>query len=272
MTNRKKDLFDLFREQQHQFDATPSPRAWRNLEQRLDSHRRRNRLSIVRNLSMAAALLLIAVVAVVLAFALERNERRVNQAPIAAEALQADQVQAAQELRLAVSAQRAEQARRKAIQEGGRHQKLIPATLSSEPPTDIKPGLSAANWLLGQWQVASGESAQWVQTGPNTFEGQLPCNAELKHCAVRLVEGDGQLKLTADFMGAQERTYTLQQFSPRHLVFENKNAKFPKQISLNRDGVNSYVMVFSNPVSTANASTSLSNKPVVRRMERLRLQ
>ena len=80
------------------------------------------------------------------------------------------------------------------------------------------------------------------------------------------------MKLTADFMGAQERTYTLQQFSPRHLVFENKNAKFPKQISLNRDGVNSYVMVFSNPVSTANASTSLSNKPVVRRMERLRLQ
>lgn len=272
MTNRKKDLFDLFREQQHQFDATPSPRAWRNLEQRLDSHRRRNRLSIVRNLSMAAALLLIAVIAVVLAFALERNEHRVNQAPLAADALQADQVQAAEELRLAVSAQRAEQRRRKGIQEGGHHQKLIPSTLSSQPAADTKPSLPATHWILGQWQSATGQITRWEKTGPRTFEGELPCYEKQKPCAVRIEETAGQLKLITSFDGDQEVVYSLKEFHPQQLIFENKSVKFPKQIRLNRDGVNSYVTVFSNPVSTTNASTSLLNKPVIRRMERVRLQ
>ncbi|NBC06777.1 MAG: hypothetical protein GVY26_06240 [Bacteroidetes bacterium] len=272
MTNRKKDLFDLFREQQHQFDATPSPRAWRNLEQRLDSHRRRNRLSIVRNLSMAAALLLIAVIVVVLAFALERNGRQVNKAPLAVDALQADDVQAAEELRLAVSAQRAERHRQEVIQEGGRHQKLIPSTLSKQPDAAIEPSLTAANWLLGPWQSATGQIAQWEKTGPRTFEGELPCYENQKLCAVRIEEAAGQLQLITGFGRSQEVVYDLKEFHPRQLVFENKSVKFPKQIRLNRDGVNSYVTVCSNPAPATNASTSLSNKPVIRRMERLRLQ
>ena len=270
MTNRKKDVFDLFQEQRQQFDATPSPRAWRNLEQRLDSHRRRNRLSIVRNLAMAAALLLIAVVAVVLAFALERNEHRVNQDPLAADALQTDQVQAAEELQLTVSAQRAEQQRREAIQEGGHHQKLIPSTLSSHPGTE--PSLLAANWLLGQWKSATGQSIHWEQTNPRTFEGKLPCKEQQKPCVVRMEETVGQLQLITDYSGDKETAYSLQTFSPSQLVFENTSVKFPKQIRLNRDGVNSCVVVFSNPATSAETSTSLSNKPVIRRMERLRLQ
>lgn len=276
MTNRKKDLFDLFREQQHQLDASPSPRAWRNLERRLGSHRRRNRLSIVRNLSMAAALLLIAVVAVVFTFSVDgEHENRINQSPIAAESLQTDQVRAAEEIRLAVSAQRAEQQRRSSIMEGGRHQQLIPANLAGQYAKNAAPRLSAASWLLGTWQGAVGKgmvTAHWAQKGENVMSGVVQKEGKEEAYEMRLRADSGTLYFATDFEQDEMVEYALSEFSSRNLVFENNTVPFPKQVILRREGTNSYAIVYSNPASAKTGPTTLSNKRMVRRMKRLRLQ
>ncbi len=55
----KKDIFDLFKDNQHKLNERPSQQAWDRLESRLDSHKERNRTSIYRILSMAAAIVVL---------------------------------------------------------------------------------------------------------------------------------------------------------------------------------------------------------------------
>ena len=54
--DNQKELFNLFRDNQHKLDQKPSNQAWRRLESRLDAHQNRTRISFVRHLSMAAAI------------------------------------------------------------------------------------------------------------------------------------------------------------------------------------------------------------------------
>ncbi len=72
--NRQRDIFDYFREHQHQFDEAPSPRAWRRLERRLDAHQRRGRISLYRSLGMVAGVL--ALVALIVLLSVLVDQRR----------------------------------------------------------------------------------------------------------------------------------------------------------------------------------------------------
>ena len=54
--DNQKELFNLFRDNQHKLDQKPSNQAWRRLESRLDAHQNRTRISFVNHLSMAAAI------------------------------------------------------------------------------------------------------------------------------------------------------------------------------------------------------------------------
>jgi len=57
---REKDIFDLFRRNQHKLDERPSNDAWERLESRLDDHQKRSRPSLLyRQMTMAAAVLLL---------------------------------------------------------------------------------------------------------------------------------------------------------------------------------------------------------------------
>lgn len=67
----KKDIFDLFRENEHKLQEAPSPQTWNRLERRLETRRRarqRSRYATLRRpLSMVASLaLLVALTAVFL--------------------------------------------------------------------------------------------------------------------------------------------------------------------------------------------------------------
>lgn len=55
----QKDLFDLFRENQHKLDESPSPQTWRRLEKRLDTRRAARGSSIYRIMAMAAGVMLL---------------------------------------------------------------------------------------------------------------------------------------------------------------------------------------------------------------------
>lgn len=50
---------NLFRKNQHKLNERPSARTWERLESRLDDHRRRGRVTMIRQWSMAAAVLLL---------------------------------------------------------------------------------------------------------------------------------------------------------------------------------------------------------------------
>jgi hypothetical protein len=285
MTKRKKDLFDLFREHQHLLDAQPSPRAWQKLERRLDSHRRRNRLSTLRNLSMAAAILLIALVAVVLSFAFKRNAGKLlNQSPLAAEQLQTDQAAAEEELRLAVRAQQAERARRSgAIAEGSNHQRLIPTTLQKN--TAQTTALAGFSWLEGDWR--SGEGAKtiiesWEKIGQHAYEGRatrLRDKQQLER--MRLFQEGAEIYFATDFGEGQATRYALSLFSPQRMVFDNPEADFPQRIVLQREGQQSYSVTYANRSVKAENGTRLDalqqrntlvSKRAVRRLHRLNVQ
>ena len=72
-----KDIFDLFKEQQHKLAQPPSPRAWRRLERRLDNRRGSSRHdNTFRPLAMVAAIALIAVFAFLMMVGLgQQNDR-----------------------------------------------------------------------------------------------------------------------------------------------------------------------------------------------------
>ena len=64
----KKDIFDLFKDNQHKLNESPPRKAWDRLESRLDQHKGRNQTSIVRILSMAAAIVVLVVSVSVISF------------------------------------------------------------------------------------------------------------------------------------------------------------------------------------------------------------
>ena len=72
----KKDIFDLFRDNQHKLNERPSQEAWGRLESRLDQHKDRNRTSLYRILSMAAAVVGLVAFVSVISFMLTSENRK----------------------------------------------------------------------------------------------------------------------------------------------------------------------------------------------------
>ncbi|MFT4762791.1 MAG: hypothetical protein ACI9XO_001114 [Paraglaciecola sp.] len=74
MTNNRKDIEDIFRKSEHRLAQRPSANAWRKLDNKLDKHRSRSRMSVVRILSMAASLIIL--VGAVYFFTQSRTEKK----------------------------------------------------------------------------------------------------------------------------------------------------------------------------------------------------
>ena len=67
--DKKKDLFDLIKANEHKLDQAPSPRAWDRLERRLDKHYSKRRRSRPRWLfSIAAAVVGLVVMVSIISF------------------------------------------------------------------------------------------------------------------------------------------------------------------------------------------------------------
>ena len=70
----KKELFDLFRENEHKLEERPSSDAWRRLEARLDDRKRRRQSNTFRQmLSVAAVLLLLITVGLAISIQQQDN-------------------------------------------------------------------------------------------------------------------------------------------------------------------------------------------------------
>ncbi len=79
----KKDIFDLFKENEHKLAEQPAPRVWRRLERKLDNSKKRSSPALTRPLpgqmGVAAAILLLFTVVTIMVLVLPNKK----QAPIA---------------------------------------------------------------------------------------------------------------------------------------------------------------------------------------------
>lgn len=259
-------------------DHAPSPRAWQKLERRLDGHRRRNRLSTIRTISIAAAVLLLAVVAILISLALgEKPGRLLNQnpPPLASERLQADDVEAAETLRLTRYAQKAEQQRRRPINEGPANRKLVLA--KSQFTALHATQFEQLEWLAGEWQsgVASAPVAiSWSTAGPNALEGTARHKTLTER--LHLYQKDDQLFFASDFGQGQMVDYALQYATPQALVFKNESANFPQRITLKFGNHNRMSLIYENATDSLPAQQPLPSllfrKQRVWELRRLQLQ
>lgn len=73
---QEKDIFDLFRENEHKLDQAPPRRAWNRLEQKLDAHRnrRQKRWQFPRFLSIAAAVVGLVALLSLISFLFQTNK------------------------------------------------------------------------------------------------------------------------------------------------------------------------------------------------------
>lgn len=232
----KKDLFSVFRDNQRLFDTPPSPRAWSKLERRLDGHRSRNRVSLIRNLSMAAAVLLLAVVTILISIAVGKKPTRfLNQSPqpLAAEQLQTDDVEAAEELRQALNAQRAEQQRRQPINEGPADRKLVLA--KSQEGAAALESVNRFNWLKGAWAPqdnALHPPIHWEEISGHAMEGTIRRAGKTER--IRIFQEGSTLYFSADFGKSAPAKFALQYATPSTAVFERKAPGFPQKVTLSR--------------------------------------
>lgn len=269
----KKDLFSIFRDHQHQFDTPPSPRAWDKLERRLDGHRRRNRLSMLRNFSMAAAVLLLAVITVLVSMALgEKPGRFLNQspAPLASEQLQTDNVEAAEELRQTQRTQRAEQQRQQPINEGPADRKIVLA--KKREASSALESVAKLYWLEGNWQAQDSRShgaVNWVKIKQHAIEGQIEHEGQTEH--FRIFQEGATLFFSTDFGQGQRKRFALQYATPNTAVFEREGPVFPKKIILSRTKHNRLVLLYEQDKENLKSGV-LSRKQKVRKWYKIQLQ
>ena len=77
----KKDIFDLFKDNEHKLAEQPAPHVWRRLERKLDSNRKRNRTVRIRpsmgQFGIAAGILLLFTVITIMTLALPNRKTNV---------------------------------------------------------------------------------------------------------------------------------------------------------------------------------------------------
>jgi cytoskeletal protein RodZ len=124
--NHHKNLFDLFRENQHKLDERPPLHTWRRLEQRLDKHQRRGRISLYRSLAMVAGILALAVLIILMTLVVDQQQEYLTGTPHQLEDLQPSEADNATAY-LVVEFTRTYQDRMtKPIEEGTPNKKLVP--------------------------------------------------------------------------------------------------------------------------------------------------
>lgn len=124
--NHHKDLFDLFRENDHKLEERPSLQSWRRLEKRLDSHQRRSRISLYRSLAMVAGVLALAVLIVLMTLVVERQQEYLTGAPQELEDLQATEADNATAYRVVEFTRTYQDRMTNPIEEGNPDKKLVP--------------------------------------------------------------------------------------------------------------------------------------------------
>ena len=264
-----KDIFDLFKAQQHKLEEMPSAAAWQKLEKRLDDHKKKPvRLLIARRWAIAASILVMLSFASLFSTRLMPSKARfANFEPLIIESVSSYDVITLQR-KYALGS----------IEEGKASKKLLAAmnyfynelpektlvedTIKRQEKKSIAPTPIDFDWLLGEWRgnTSAGASIEkWEQSNPNTFlgEGYLVKGKDtiLVERMKLLRQGDSwyyALQLDRHFEAA---TYRLETASQNQMVFRSKENIFPKQVILQRNNEESFSTILLSS-GTIELSTS----------------
>lgn len=285
----RKNIEDLFRDNQHKLSQAPSGQSWRRLERRLDDRRvyRMRPRPGYRILSMAAALLFLAVFAFLLVIGFGDQRSRLmalNQSPKGLEQLDAegsdyDRIAVSQQ---AMVSQYAQAQRQRTISEGMAWQKLVPSGQNKEKAAAHLPRF---RWLAGKWQslAPDGKHAvleEWDFSGSRAMVGRAIQNGQTLE-RMRLYESDHKLYFSSDFGTGQPERYELVVLNEREAVFENPALEFPQQVVLRRESPSRLTVIYqdsgmSNSDATRlqalQARHQLASQRAVRQLSRLALQ
>lgn len=256
-----RDINSLFREHKD-MEIDPSPKAWRRLERKLDTHRRRGRRNVQRLMAMAAAFLLLIVIVLVLSMVvgpIHKDQMAYqDDTPVQLEDLVTTDLDL--EAYRVVSFTHHHQDRMSAIEEGAPDRKLVPSGLSTEEagltdlPTEKKIAeLSDFNWLTGQWQdEANGrhsiEKWQWVDAQNLRGEGLLLHKRDTLFREAILIEDNGEELVLWVQLTEQGRSFpfALTSYENGQAVFSNPHMTFPQEIRLERQDEQGFALVYVN--------------------------
>ncbi|MEN0006959.1 MAG: DUF6265 family protein [Bacteroidota bacterium] len=252
-----KDIFDLFRDNQHKLNERPSPEAWRRLERRLDNHRVRHRSAFQQPFGMVAAIVVLAVLVSILAFMLDRSSSRllaVNGQPIPVENLIQSDVDV-EALKVVEFTKQYQEEIAYPIREGSQGRKLIPTATKTKAQLSAKGDLLLQlDWLNGTWQEGNGAKKsveQWKRVGKNKLEGKgLLLQGEQvlfeENLSIQSVGKDIILK-TYTNTDKKATVYNLSQLGYQWVLFENLEVDFPQQIIIQFDGKETLSTLYQNP-------------------------
>lgn len=138
--SQDKNLFDLFREGSQNHREQPTPRTWKRLERKLDTHQRRSHHRNDWTLAMVAAVIGLVVLVGFITFTIDHsNQNMLADQDAAPRYFEELELSAEEELR-AASAKVIEYQRHykdranKPIEEGSKDSKLIPAMIADNVP------------------------------------------------------------------------------------------------------------------------------------------
>ena len=291
----QKDLFDLFRENEHKLEEQPSRRAWQRLEGRLDAQRRPVGLSVHRQLAMVAAMLVFLLVCFTLLL-LPRYEspqlvlNEVDAVPLADLGYKNVDQQANKVMEFT---RHLPYRNANPIAEGSPAKKLIPAVFAryqegnySGESTVAQPSVfSLFHWLVGDWRAEkNGEisSESWIARDSQSLFGKgfLVKNSDTIFAEQMRIRNVGRKVLFTTSLDLDQNPthYELVSFSGDRAVFENEKVDFPQQVILKKNSDSAFSTIYQNskPVNMSKsqmdymrARNALFNEQAVRRLERV---
>ena len=254
---RKRDVFDFFRANQHRLNEAPSAQSWRRLYQRLDAHRRRNRISRYRVLGMVAGILFLAVLVGLISLSLSQQHRMLlaaNKQAVPSDLEDLTMTDADPNgLRTVLTVQRAQEGLQHPISEGAPGQKLVFAGSSEQRRTSGGATLDAFSWMVGRWQShENGQPAfeEWNRLNDNELAGMAGLeNEKQPQEHMRLYKQGNKIYFSTDFGGQSVIQYSLIAINGEEALFENLEAGFPQQLRLQRPGQGRMAIIYQNAES-----------------------
>lgn len=273
----KKDLFQLFRDNEHKLREAPSARSWQRLEQRLDGRRGRRHFRFSRSLSMVAAVLALAVLVSLISLLAGGNENRFlasngRAIPVGLEDLRQTDADPL-DLQTVKIAQQAQQQLRRPISEGTPSQKLV---LANQSPSSSKAAIETFRWLVGQWSSTyQGKTATviWQQINDASYAATATPEGQEQPSEQMSIYQDGKQLFFSFGAGTSESAagrYALVSLNGEEAVFENAAAGFPRQVVFSRTGNDELRIIYQG--LPPGQETGQTPRPLVRQLRRLRLQ
>lgn len=254
---RKRDVFDFFKDNQHRLNEAPSAQSWRRLDQRLDAHRHRNRISRYRVLGMVAGILFLAVLVGLISLSLGRQQSLLLAANKQAVPSMLEDLTITDAdpngLRTVLTVQRAQEGLQHPISEGAPGQKLVFAGSSEQRRPSGGATLDAFSWMVGRWQShENGQPAfeEWNRLNDNELAGLAGLeNKKQPQEHMRLYKQGYKIYFSTDFGGQSVIQYSLIAINGEEALFENLEADFPQQLRLQRPGQGRMAIIYQNAES-----------------------